>query len=142
LDASFAGHSILFRYFTAGRSTKFKSFWFEGATIPLNCDRWLLLADRNSPERALDFSEFSVAMPLKSFSKGRHEFAPDPSRASDINAMVRRQTSQMQTAGGINGGAFYIDSERDGHVDIAMDVDKDLIHMVGTLRATLCPDRD
>jgi hypothetical protein len=142
LEASYSGQPIPFRFFAAGASSKWHSFWLEGATIPIDCERPLVLAEKGSPDRALEFVEFSIAMPAKMFSRGRHEIAPDPSRASDMNAMLRKQTPKSQMFGGINGGAFYIDTQTDDHVDIAMDVDKDLIHLVGTFRATLCADRD
>ena len=47
---------------------------------------------------------------------------------------------QAQDARGINGGAFYIDKIGDDYVDIAMDVDDNLVHLVGTFRANRCQD--
>lgn len=139
LEARFNGRTHDFRSFTAGWSRRWNTFWFEGATIPTTCGKMLTLAERGTPERALAFAEFSVALPGKSFAPGRHALAPDPTRQAPLNAMIRVQTPQMQSAGGINGGAFFIDGEHDGAIDLAMDVDKDLVHLAGTFRATLCP---
>src|SRR5438270_3865639 len=128
LEATFSGRPIPFRFFAAGPSSKWHSFWFEGATIPIDCEKPLVLAEQGSADRAREFVEFSIAMPAKMFSRGRHEIAPDASRASEMSAMFRQQTARSQVFAGINGGAFYVDTRTDDHVDIAMDVDKDLIH--------------
>ena len=138
LEASMMGQPVPLRFFSAGTSAQWHSFWFEGATIPLTCDKPMVFPVKGSPERAIDFTQFSVALSARLFSRGRIEVRPDPTTAPQVNAMMRQQTAQAQGARGINGGAFYIDKITDDYVDIAMDVDDNLVHLVGTFRANLC----
>jgi hypothetical protein len=138
LHASFMGQPVSFSFFGAGMSAQWHSFWFEGTTVPIECDKRPIAMNAMKTVDTVEFSEFSFAMVAKELTTGRHEVRPDPTTAPSVNAMMRHAQSRTVSARGINGGAFYIDRMSDDGVDVAIDVDDNLVQLVGTFHARRC----
>jgi hypothetical protein len=139
LEASFMGQPVSLRSFSAGTSAQWRTFWFAGATEPTGCDSSKGFLAKE-PEPGSEVAEFSIAIPAKLWSTGRHEIRPDPTMPPQVTGMMKQRTAHAQAGRGINGGAFYIDKISDDYVDIAMDVDDNLVRLVGTFRASRCRD--
>jgi hypothetical protein len=132
------GQPVSASFFGAGMSERWHSFWFEGTTVPVECDKRPVTLEAMKTADAIESFEFSFAVGVNELTTGRHEVRPDPTAAPSVNAMMRHAQSRTVSARGINGGAFYIDRMSDEGVDVAMDVDDNLVQLVGTFHARRC----